>query len=498
MVKACRISVLIVAICSTHLIAQDSDKNTYELLLLEIELYGSYQNFPDDTNALIQVASDYEKQGEYDFAIVYLQEALNDIKKPVSNETLQGRSDQQNLQFSILSGIDYNRQEFELGFEQNDSTLLDELSKPFVGYKLEYSSDNEQFSIDNSMRYDSENFQSDLFFNNKFINDNNILETQYGGRVDRSYQYDDLGYYELFTNIDWKSSYESANWYWSIKNRSRYKSYKKSSVTIPDFFRNSLTAYLIRNFNFDENIQLDYMLDYNESIKYSNNDFVEHNVGVTYQDLFFNKLKIKSSARYRYYDFNYQLSDSAFTNVSHTITLNSEFIFEIKSYLDLEFKYNIDIKDFKLKTEQEPDYIYNYINPGIVIKPGDLTAINLGYIYETRKHKTQNGLIEQYIKDQDYNSSGLSAGFDYSSLNGLLVSLSVEYTRRRYPNYNSDADFSIYSNRNIFSILFYAQIPVHKNIMLNAIGSYDNDKDIDSDFNNTISSFYTLELSYSF
>lgn len=492
-----RVFILIVLIVLS-LFAQDNDKKTYELLALEIEMLGSYQKFSDNTKSLISSASEYEKKGDYDYAIVFLEEALSEIKTPLPKSEKKIDSGDQNFFLNLISGIDYNRQEFELGFEQSDSVLLDELSKPYLGFELKYASDDNAFNIGNTFRYDKENLQNELYFLNKFVNKSNIIELRYGSMVDRNYEYDALGYFETFSELNMQSAYENSSWYWSVKNSTRYKRYKKPSESIPDFFRNTFTAYLVKNYGFNRNIQLDYTFDYNESLKYLNNDFFEHNGGISYQDFLSKKLKFKMESLYRYHNFNYQVSDSIFSNTSGTLSFDPEINYQYNSYINLAVEYNLELKKFDIKTEQEPDYTYHFINPSCILKLGDLASLNFGYVYEMKRHKLQKGLIEQYIEDQDYNSNGITCGFDYSSFKGMYISFSAEYTRRRYPNSVNDADFSLYSNRNILNLLLFAQIPLNKNVNLNAIASYDNDKDIDSDFNDTNSSFYTLEFSYSF
>jgi len=484
--------------CFLNLSAQENEKKGYELLVLEIEMFSSYQILSDDTKKLIDLAADYEKKGEYDLAIVFLEEALNGIIYFKQDEKVNDNLSGYKFLGSIISGIDYNRQEFELGFEQSDSVLLDELSKPFVGFEMKYVAADQRFNIENAFRYDSENLRNELFFKNKISDADQSFESRYGAMIDRNFKYNDLGYFEVFAEVNLKSTYNNSDWYWHLKNYSRFKRFKKSSVTIPDFFRNSLAAYLVKNFDFYNNVQFDYTMDFNESLKFANNDFFEHNGGISYQDIYFNDLKIKAASRYRYFNFHYQVSDSAFENTSNTVSFSPKITYNFNSQISLDVDYKIDIKKFRVKTEQEPDYTHNYINPSLAFRTGELSSISFGYVYEKKMHKLQDQLVEQYIKDQDYNSSGFGVGFDYTSLNGMLVSLSVEYSKRRYPNFSSETDFSIYSNRNILNILLYAQIPLFKNITLNIIGSYDNDKDIDSDFNDTISSFYTIELSYTF
>jgi len=499
---------LVIALCNT-LFCQDGENGDYELLLLEIDVLRSYSTFSKNTNTLIDSAKEQALKGDYDIAIVFLEEAKSEIsilKKKINPKAVL--SSKKTLFFNFLTGIDYNRQEFELGFEQSDSVLLDELSKPFVGFNLKYLNAKNTFQIENRLRYDKENLQTELFLKNTSQNNYFGLNTKIGTVYDKNFAYSDLGYLEFFADLNFKSIDLNYDWYWSIKNLTRYKKFKQATQTIPNFIRNTFSTYVVRNFDLYKNLQFDYNFDFNESLQYINNDFKEHDAGISYQDIFLRRLKFKVSTRSRISNFNYLVQDnnletdimrdSSFTNRSNTYFFNPNFIFEINSDLSIDLNYKADFKSYDIKTEQEPDYTFQYVNPAFIINFNEMTRLKVGYVFEEKVHKTEPDLEKQYIKDQNYSSKGISTGVDYSSLSGIIISLNAEYMLRRYPNVQDDVSFSIYSNRNVLNILFFAQIPVSEKMSLNAIASYDNDKDIDSDFNDSISSFYTFEVSYSF
>jgi hypothetical protein len=311
-----------------------------------------------------------------------------------------------------------------------------------------------------------------------------------------------LGYLELFVDFSLKNSNLGSDWYWSLKNTVRYKKFKQATETIPNFIKSTFSGYAVKSFGLYKNIQVDYNFDLNESLDYMNNDFIEHDAGIGYQDMFFSHLKLRASSRARVSAFNYLVSDesgdSSFTNRSTTFGLNPELVYTFNQSMSIGINYKVDFKQFVIKTEQEPDYRFDYINPSILINLSEEISLKLGYVRERKLHKTVPFLEEQYIKDQNYQSQGVSLGFDFTTLNGILITLNSEYVRRRYPDTVDDAAFSIYSNRNILNILLFAQIPISEKISINAIGSYDNDKDIDTDFNDSVSSFYSFEFVYSF
>ncbi len=494
--------VLFIAL-SNSLFCQDVEKSDYELLILEIDIMRSYSQFSEQVNALVDSAKEYARKEEYDFAIVFLEEAKNGVlvTPKIAKQQVKGPATK-TLFFNLNSGLDYNRQEFELGFEQSDSVLLDELNKPFIGFDLKYLSADKRFQVENQLKYDKENLQNEFFLRNEFQNSFLNLSTKIGTVYDKNFVYTDLGYLELFTDVSLKSSDLNSDWYWNIKNLVRYKKFKQATQSIPNFVRNTFSTYIVKNFSLYKNIQFDYNFDFNESLKYLNNDFSEHDAGMSYQDVFLKRLKFKGSARSRISDFNYllqdELGDSSFTNTSNTFVINPNIIYNFSSKFSLDLNYKVDFKKYDVKTEQEPDYTLHYTNPTIIFNLTEMISFKMGYVFEKKSHKTESSLQEQYIKDQNYSSRGFSAGFDYTSFSGIIVSLNAEYMLRRYPNVQDGVTFSLYSNRNILNLLLFTQLPISDNISINAIGSYDNDKDIDSDFNDSISSFYTFEISYSF
>jgi hypothetical protein len=475
--------------------AMQDDKEGYELLLMEVELLKAYKSLPQEVNELIASAQEMRDKGQYDIALVYLEEAVSIIN--ISFTGAGDGSQEENFSFNLISGVDYNRHEFELGFSQSDSTLLDELTKPYIALKTNYTPDNKLFLLQNVLRYDRENFQTELKVGKEKKFTSTALNMSIGAIYDRNYTYSYLGYSEYHADFNFKKTDYLSKWYWNMQNSTRLKKYNNQSETIPDFLRNSFSVYLIRNFGFLNNIQGSYNFDINESLDFSNNDFNEHSSGLKYQQVFFDKLKIITDARHRYYTYQYSFIDTI-KNTSLTYTAIPEISYILNPALRFTLNYRMDFKTFKIKSEQEPDYISNYINPSVSINLNGNTSFNLGYVFDSRKHYTQQELDNQYIKDQDFRADGVRATADYSGTNGLFVSFSTEYTFRRYPNSDTNGDFSIYSNRNILNILLFSQIPLTEKISLGIIGSFDNDKDLDIDFNDSVSSFFTLEFSYTF
>lgn len=480
-----------------------TDQENYELLLLEVQLLKSYNTLSPSGTALIDSAQNYAHEGDYELALIYLGEVRKTFNSSRADEMQNApfQTEDQKLSFFMYSGVDYNRQEFELGFDKSDSLLVDELSKPFIRFDANYLI-NSSFSAMNQFKYDREYLLNEFYLSTSQTFMNSGLDVKAGHIFNYNQDYPELGYSEIYMDLKINSLKKNSDWYWSFKNVARLKNYKEASETLPDFFRNSSYLYLLYNIGFFRTIQFDYNLNYNESLKYQNNDFIEQDAGIGYQDNMGDKLKYFIASRYRYSDFNYLVSDqsgdSSFSNISRTVSFNPWLEYHFSDFLNLKIDYNVDFKSFLKKTEQDPDYTYSLINPSFTVIFSNFISWNIGYIYENKRHNLDNLTEKQYAADSDYQSNGFNAGLDYSNLSEMYFSLNFEYTRRRYPNIVAEESISIFSNRNIFSVLFFAQMPLSSRLSVNAIVSYDNDKDIDRDFNDMISSFYTLEFAYTF
>ncbi|MCB9058227.1 MAG: hypothetical protein H6627_06650 [Calditrichae bacterium] len=487
---------------TNYIAAQEiSDRESYQLLLLEMQVIYHYDSFKSQTNSMMDSAKTYAENGDYELALAFLEEAREGLPVPEqkSEQQIYSESDFRPFSFNIISGIDYSKQEFELGLDQSDSTLLDEISKPFIGFNLKYFF-NKNAQITNQLKYDREYFFNELNFEIEKNLEQAELLINPGHIFSFNNVYDGLSFSEIFLDLNLKSNRQNSQWYWSVQNLSRYKKYSNPDKTIPDFFRNLTKIYINYDQGFYKSLQFDYNLDYNESINFDNNDFIEQSGGIGYQSNFFNNLKYKFSAHYRYSRFNYlisdETSDSLFSNISQNYTFEHDLKYNLIPLIDLNLDGEFSAKSYRKKTEQEPDYQFIRLNPFVTFNMSEKTLLRAGYIFENKSHQTDGLTAKEYVNDQDYYSNGFSAGFDYSDLADFYISFNVEYMQRRYPT-NENVDFSIYSNRNILNIMLFAQLPLSEKISLNAIASYDNDKDVDLDYNDIISSFFTLELSYS-
>ena len=155
-------------------------KSAYDLMLTRFKIYLEYYTLDEETKLLYEEALQYGQNNEYEIGMILLEEALEMLKNEqestsnvVAPSSLSGyssmRTSQQDFNLSIISGLDFNRQEFELGFVESDSTVKEEFSKPYIGLSARYYLSNGEHNVidfQNSIRFDKYIFKQKYFFGN--------------------------------------------------------------------------------------------------------------------------------------------------------------------------------------------------------------------------------------------------------------------------------------------------------------------------------------------
>ncbi len=486
-----------------YLSAQITAKDDFEILRVEAGIYQKYQQPGPVNAALIDSADYYAELGAHEIAVVFLEQFLAQINEnsktaqPV-NVTLPASKKTYDLVFK--TGIDYNYHEFEIGYLQNDSILVDEIQKPFVG--LTYSKylldkTNRYISIETDIRYDKANFTSSADLSVSINKNNLYLKANTGLVYDKNTLYTNLSYLEPHgRQALWWSA--AKNWQVQVNNYFRFKNYENATVTTPDFIRDQFDINLINNDFYNHYLKIAYEADLNESRDTQHNDYFEQRA-LLYGE--FNPASfIRNNVQtyYAYKTFAYVLSDSVFSNKSRILDLNLENIFRLSSGISWNLHYNIKYKKYNLKTEQEPDYHYHSIHSALNKRIGDNISLEGGYVFEYKKHDVFSEASAAYIEEQNFLGNGVSVGFDYYNRNAFFVTINSSYLWRRYPDAQNESALTIYSNRNIFNLFVMIQLPLIDKFSLNVFGAYDNDQDVDTDENNTRSSLFSAELQYRF
>jgi hypothetical protein len=475
----------------------------YELLLIETNLLIRYNTPSDESLALIDSAKSAAFRQDYELAIVYLEIVMSELyKKPgsIQNELIiNNHKSADNTDFKIITGLDFNRQEFEVGYIETDSVILSEVNKPFIGLSTIYHiAGTRQHGISSRLyiRADRENIEGRFRLSNPYKKSQLYGYNSFEFNYDNNSENRDIGYWELAGRQS--LNYTISQWFFQFENYFRYKNYNKSSQSIPEFVKNVTNVSALYEQSLIKNLRLSYQADLNESIHYRNNDFLEHIAEINFLNWIPGPISNEISGNFSYNDFTYTLEDSVINNISKTAYGKTYIRTSLFSGLYWNMNYTYRYKIYDIKSEQDPDYWEHEFDTSIQKEFIRNLSIGLGYHYQKREHKITAGSNEIYIKEQNYSENGLLAEINYHYSTNMLFTGSITYSKRVYPETGNVDLMSFYKSKNILNLFIIFQIPIYSNLGINVFLCYDGDRELDNDKNDTRSIIYSMELEYNF
>ena len=310
------------------------DSNKFDVLRSQIDLFTSYVKLSKTQLNLLSEADSLGSTGEFEIGLIYLEEILEGLNSTNDSggldniESIQKQSYKNieytnDLSMSFITGIDFDRHEFEYGYETSDSTILEELNKPYAGFSFDYilyNSENNKLNFYNSLRYDSENLRNNYQLN--FLHKN--LNLKYGGYINNSNSSDYSSYWENNFQVNFNENL-SEKMSLVLRNVYNYKTYEKSELNYSDYYRNYFETNLnYQLFNYDLNVK--YSNEINEYLGNENYDYRQNKFGIGYKKL--NNLYFQHSILLDYELRNYEIlyGDSTTSNtykqLSFLIDLN--------------------------------------------------------------------------------------------------------------------------------------------------------------------------------
>jgi hypothetical protein len=474
-----------------------SAEERYQLLLEQINIYKDYRAFGRAEKNLIDQAGEFALNDEFELALIYLEETL-DLLKMNTAQTKEGAFIENrtkintNIKFSLLSGIDFNRQEFEVGYLQNDSTVLEEINKPYLGiaavYHFPYAT-NKFFEIRNTFRYDQENLRDDYRIGWK---PGKYFLFEYRGFWNRAKQIESNSFWEHDLNGKFRKKI-TQSFDLLIENKYDYKIYKEQSDFLFDFYRNRF----LTNLDWKGTLSAEYVNEMNESIGRDDTDYLQHTMRFGFRSTRMQTINYNLIVRGSHRDYFLEFENNIIDNIYKQFGFDTNVDFSFFRRLRLEVENNFILKSYKQKSSLEPDYIWNFFRPSLLTNPIQDIEISLGYEWEVKTYDSD--VSDTYeVGEQDYNSKGIFTSLSYFTLRGIYISGSLSYQWRRYPKSITNDLISLYSDRNVLSLLLIAYLPVSNHFALNVFAAYDNDEDIDKDQQNNQSTIFTAELEYKF
>ena len=482
-----------------------SNRDVYELLLTRYGIYKEYYPADEITISLLVAAAEYAGKGDYDLARLYLEEVLAQIKSGQDSTRLfllnsrriyPDHVPEKTLELVVASGFDFNRQEFEIGYLENDSTVLEEINKPYFSvttrYPL-YRSTDKTLEISNSVRLDHSNLRDEYEIQWKT---GTWFTAAWGGFWNQSDESEANSFWEHGLEIALRQV-QNEDLLWQIRENYVYKSYKEKQIYLADFYRNRFNAALEWLLADPCILDIDFLQELNESLGSENMDYFQNGLLLGGHGNISQIMDYSVSLNGMQRQYSIHAEDSLIKNKYNEWNLDGSVDFRLSNKINIEMLDNFISKNYKQKSNLEPDYIWNYLRPSMNFTFSQYWDFGLGYEWEVKKH--ENGTDQDYdVTEQDYQANGLFLNLGIYGKNGLYFNGSASYQWRRYSNSVTNEILSIYSNRDVFSVFFTAFIPLSGHFSLNAFATYDNDKDIDLDQQNNQSVIFNMEVAYKF
>lgn len=483
-----------------------SAKANYDLLLDRFKVYIEYYIVNEEVQSLYSDALEYAELKDYSVASVLLEEAISILKSDqddAENKDLLtmvsipgAQKTGTEFKFGIISGIDYNNQEFEVGFFESDSVVREEINKPYLGLSTRIKTiyaEHGFLDFYNSLRYDRENLRDDYRIR---WQTNADFYIQYAGYWNQAQVSESSSYWDQILSARMGNQITS-DLTFTLLNNFNYKSYRIFSLYLRDYYRNRFNGFLEWKASVLGTVGIEYINEFNETLGHSDNDYLQHDIRLGLRNnpiqTYYYSLLLDAGIR----DYSIQLDDSLIHNKYKAFSVEAIYEVAILRDFKLTFEDNFIYKIYHTKSSLEPDYYWNYMRPGLGFQLLDNFEIGAGYEWEFKEH-ISSPVYEYNVNEQNYNSDGMFFSLNYFSISGFYISSSLSYQWRRYPSSITNDLISIYSNQNIFSIMFIAYIPISDHLYLNSFITYDNDQDIDFDQQNNRSTIITFDLEYIF
>ena len=387
--------------------------------------------------------------------------------------------------FVIESGVDYSSQNFELiGFE-SDSLITEKITSPNIGIRWNTQFEQSKYKIKNS----------------SFIKNDKNYFTMYGVlKLElNSFILQNLGfkYYRLldrqtFTYSFFQHEYDiqigrnSELFAWGLSGDIRFKNYDNQTEYLKNYYYQNFSFFSIKAFNYwDISMYTNYLsLNRNATSEFDQEELI-------YFDLNYNNMKheYQFEPEIRRYQYKHSIADSIEYNLYTDFSLNSNFKISINNSFNFCNYFELIDRQYQKQNENESNFIYFKLKPGIEWEINTKWAIKVSAITEKEIHSDD---ITDYEID-NFNSFGGGLDIEMISAIGFLM-LQYEYIHRNNNNFLSSLS-SFNHPANIHNINLSLNVRLSKNFSLSALINYDYDKNWKEGNLNT-SQLVSLQLNY--
>ena len=477
---------------------------------------------------LIKEAEAFANEGDYETGLLLLDSASAIAKSSTSKAPSFAESSETQLlpvrnkpagrwswKPGVVTGVDFWRQEFELGFSGDASSFYESSWNPFFGLRMRGSYEGpslrsfETYVLGKVSRdyYSGEATVRGLFGSlqrSHFLFDNRFEVTDYRKALS-------LRYLENRTNL--QAGVELArNFVFLSGNELRIRNYANQSVLYPNYFQNLTYGGFQYTSGLSTRLTGQYGYGIRKHSRYPEDDFREHRIEASvYQSTAVNS-SISFQSIWRDRKYVHGNVDTSYQNSFQEEYFRADFRFGLSRNVSFDLQGDFTLRQHATASLYTPDFVDVRANPRFLLRLiGDL-QLGLGYLFTLRVYKqdiirtttpvltADAAASQQYLGYEDYFSHGASVSLELFRLGSFMLSLTDQFELRTYPNSPTNAidGFGLYTDRAINSILMFLSWQIVPQMDLSLMVNFDDDRGRKVQNSDARNSLFSLDLGYSF
>ncbi|MBN1351168.1 hypothetical protein JXJ21_17245 [candidate division KSB1 bacterium] len=504
----------------TIAIDDESSELLYEIEFMRLAKRLAAGNFEPGKNPDIDLVLQFKKdaeeaaaRGNYVLAQITLEEAnglLTGIQIPEealdqSAPVFEGTETERTVHVpecrrEILFGTDAWRHEFEMTTTDSDTTLLEGEQNPFYGILLGFdfmTQGNTQFrgktSLKNSRDYlvaDAELSARTTFNRSSTFEFDNKLEWT-------EYHADNLKYFHDAFALRTKSRI-GAQTDFNVRTELSFRNYAQEDEFYASYFQGKLFGSIDRNIFSSHRIGLGYEFLSRMHATADEKNYRDHRLDATWSMSAGYKMRLFVNNQMRLRDYVRAESDSTYQNDYFDEYLLANLTLSLTDDFSLQLENNLNYREYRHQNPIMPTYFQNDVKPSLLYRFNQEVTFNFGYFYGFAAYAEQTAETASFVSNEDYNTNGPALGIEIFHLTKFMMSCSYSYEMRRYPNSQTRdiTSFSLFSDRNIHSLLLFLLWELTDDISVSLIANYDNDKDKQQEHSDSRSTMLSIEFNY--
>lgn len=408
-----------------------------------------------------------------------------------------------------ILGMDFWRQEFELGVTRADGLFLTEAESlyveskgnPYSGLRLELSRGlgTTSYLQTHALLKASRDYNS----GEAELRAQKALGAAAYGRVEN--RFESIRYLRDFDLRYWQNNSSAlvsaelgTRFRIEFEDEIRWRRYQNEDELSRNYAQNEASLAAIYSAGFSARLRLGYSLINRWHQRFAEHDYFEHRVQATC----FNNTSQNSSLfvenlwRRRVYPRG--ISDSTYENTHQEEYLRADLRLGLgaSTALRLEGDFTFRAYPAEVSNDLAPDFVDLEVNPQLQFKLVRDWQASIGYLLLLHRYEAHNN----FLGYADYYAHGVTLGLDLFSTNGFLLSVSNAFQVRRYPEVSADNFLlsSSYSDRSINSLLLFLSWTFHTNWQLGAFANYDNEISRLREASDSRNTLFSLDVTCSF